>query len=97
MRVRKRRFLVLDMLRESADRAGATGIARGVLVMLCGIDLRALQAVRIIDVQRFPFRVKVDGGGSRLAMAVARALRAAKGKLDFSADRGRIDVDNSGF
>src|SRR6266403_1562247 len=67
------------------------------LTVFSGIHLCALQAVRVVDIERLPFRVEVDGGGSSFAVAVAGVLGASKRKLNFSADCGRIHVDDAGF
>src|SRR5258708_3661224 len=61
------------------------------------INLCALQAVLVVDIERLPFRVEVDGGRSSFAVAVAGVLGSSKRKLNFSADCGRIHVDNAGF
>jgi len=44
-----------------------------------GIDLCALQAVGIVDIERLPFGVEVDGGGSGFTVAIAGVLPASKG------------------
>ena len=46
--------------------------------LLLGVDLRALEATGVVDVDRLPLREDVEGGLARLAVAVARVLRAAE-------------------
>src|SRR5882762_8643678 len=67
------------------------------LTVFSCIHLCALQAVGVIDIERLPFGVEVDGGRSGFAVAVASFLCPSKGKLDFRSDRGRIHVDDAGF
>src|SRR5579859_3172296 len=60
------------------------------------IDLRALQFVRKIDVDRFPLGVKINRPKAALAMSVAGGLGAAKGQMHLSANRWRIYIRDTG-
>src|SRR6478672_4411530 len=66
--------------------------------VLCGeprlvfpVDLRFLQLVGVIDVDRLPLRVEVDCADAALAVSVASGLGTAEGQMDLRTDRGRID------
>src|SRR5580658_4856878 len=58
------------------------------------VDLRALQLVRVVDVDGFPSGEEVEGAEA-FTVAVASALDAAEGKMDFCTDGGSIDVSDS--
>src|SRR5215470_2745770 len=56
------------------------------------IDLRALQAVRVVDVKRLPLAVEFDSANSAFAVAVACRLCSAKRQVHFRADGRRVHV-----
>jgi hypothetical protein len=60
------------------------------------VDLGFLQAVGIVDVDRLPLGVKVDGAETAFAMTVAGGFYAAEGLLDFGANRGGVELVYSG-
>ena len=64
---------------------------------LPGIDLRPLQAVGIIYVDRFPRCVKIQRAGAAFAMPVAGLLDTAEGQMHFSPNGRRVDVSDAGF
>src|SRR6516165_10355790 len=47
------------------------------IVLFGGIDLSALQLVRVVDINRFPLRVEVDGAQAAFAMTVAGGFSTA--------------------
>ena len=55
-----------------------------------------LQAVRVIDIDCFPLGVKIECANSAFAVAVARLLDPAEGKMDLGSDGGCIDVGDPG-
>ena len=59
--------------------------------------MRALQAVRIVDIQRFPVGIKIESGDARFAMPVACILRASEGQMRFCADGRSVHVDDAGL
>ena len=61
------------------------------------VDLRALQRPGVVDVDRLPLREDVERGLPRLAVAVARLLRAAERQVHLGADRAGVDVRDAGL
>src|SRR5580692_10833497 len=61
------------------------------------VDLGALQAIGIIDVERLPLGVEIESGHAGFTVAVAGILDSAEWQMRFGADRGRVHVDDSGF
>src|ERR1700739_3746565 len=61
------------------------------------IDLRALQFVRIIDIDRLPLREEINGRHGRFAMPVPGLLGAAERQMSFRADGRSVDVNNPGI
>src|SRR6202035_3863455 len=59
---------------------------------LPAVDLRFLQRVRVIDVYRLPFSIKVNRADASLAMAIAGGFGAAEGQVNFRPDRRSIYV-----
>src|SRR5580658_6456301 len=59
------------------------------------VDLGALQAVTVVNVDGLPLGVEIQCCFARLTMAVAGVLDSAEGQMRFGADRGRVDVHNS--
>src|SRR5262245_37614233 len=62
---------------------------------LC-VDLGALEAATVIDVNRLPLGEELERTQACLAVAVAGAARAAEGQLDLRADGAGVDVDDAG-
>src|SRR5215471_18675042 len=60
------------------------------------IDLRALQLIRIVDVDRLPLCIKVDSAQSAFAMPVARGLGPAERQVHLGADGRRVYVSDAG-
>src|SRR5580658_558987 len=60
------------------------------------VDLRALQLVRVVDVDGFPSGEEVEGAEA-FSVAVAGALDAAEGEMDFGAYGGCVDVGDACF
>src|SRR4029077_18894342 len=60
------------------------------------VDLRLLQAVGVVDVDRLPLGVKIDSAEAAFAMAVAGGFYTAKGQGDFRANRRRVDGGYAG-
>src|SRR5258706_515006 len=58
------------------------------------IDLRALEFVRVVDVESLPLGVEVDGSDGGFAMAVASLLGSAERQVCFRTDGWRVDVDD---
>src|SRR5579862_1783194 len=75
-----RRCMELPLTRRSVDQDAS------------GVDLRALQAPGVVDVDRLPLREDVERGLARLAVAVARVLRAAEREMHFRTGRAGVDV-----
>src|SRR6266481_288106 len=69
-------------------------VATAAILFKC-INLRALQAIRVIDVHRFPLSIKVNSADSPFTMSVAGGLGAAKGQMHFSANGGSVDIGNA--
>src|SRR5437588_8875205 len=61
------------------------------------VDLRALQLVGIINVERLPFAVEINNRAAAFAMAVAGGFGAAKGQMHLCADGGRIYISDAGI
>src|ERR1700687_256800 len=61
------------------------------------IDLRLLERVGVIHIDRLPLGVKVNRADAALAMAVAGGLRAAEREVNFGADGRSIDVSDAGL
>src|SRR5947209_20139387 len=59
------------------------------------VNLRALQFAAVVNVDRLPLGEDVEDLSARLAVAVARGLRAAEGEVDFRADGRGVDVEDS--
>src|SRR5712692_5289718 len=60
------------------------------------VNLGALQAVGIINVDGLPLREEINRGDGCFAVAVSGLLGSPKGQMGFSADRGGIDVYDAG-
>jgi hypothetical protein len=54
------------------------------------VNLGLLYLAGEIDIDRFPLREYIQGGGAGLAMTVTRLFGAAERKMYFGADRRRI-------
>src|SRR5438270_10282386 len=63
--------------------------------LLSCINLGALQAAAVVDINRLPFGELIEGHRAGLAMTVAGILYAAEGKLDLGADGWGVDVDDA--
>src|SRR5262249_30590612 len=61
------------------------------------VNLSALQAVRVINVNGLPLRVKIDCAQAAFAMAVARGLGSAEREMYFRADGRRVHIGDSGI
>src|SRR5690349_11951713 len=61
------------------------------------VDLGLLKLARIVDVNRLPFRERVDHGRAAFAVAVPGFLHAAEGELHFGADGRAVHVGNAGL
>src|SRR5207249_9498765 len=61
------------------------------------VDLGFLQAVRVVDVDRFPFSAEINGANAAFTVAVACGFHAAEREVYFSANGGSIDVSNAGL
>src|ERR1017187_1957058 len=66
-------------------------------VSVFSVDLRLLQLVRIVDVNRLPLGVEVDGANSAFAMTVPGRLGSTEGQVYLGADGRSVDVGNSGI
>src|SRR5438105_1294746 len=62
-----------------------------------GVDLGALELAGVVDVDRLPLGEYVERRLARLAVAVARLLRAAEREVDLGADRAGVDVRDPGL
>ena len=60
------------------------------------VNLGLLYLAGEIDIDRFPLRENIQGGGAGLAMTITRLFGAAERKMYFGADRRRIDIENAG-
>src|SRR5256885_13452497 len=85
----------------NAVKEPSTQVGRGVREqqstgLLRVVDLRALQLIGVVDVQRLPLGVEVDGGDGCLAMAIAGLLGAAKGQMRLGPNGRRIDINDAG-
>src|SRR5690242_21595689 len=65
-------------------------------VLFGDVDLRLLQAPRVVHVQGLPLGEDVERGLAGLAVAVAGLLRAAERQVDLGADRAGVDVCDPG-
>ncbi len=63
--------------------------------LIFAINLGLLQLVRIVDVNRFPLRVEVDGANPALAVAVASRFGTAERQMHLGADGGGVDVSDA--
>src|SRR5260370_14683830 len=72
-------------------------VQRSSTSLLRPIDLRLLERVGVIHIDRLPLGVKVNRADAALAMAVARCLRAAEREVNFGADGRSVDVGDAGF
>jgi hypothetical protein len=61
-----------------------------------GVDLRALQAPAVIDIDRFPFAKGVERSLPSFARAVTGASGATERKLHLAADRAGVDIHDTG-
>jgi hypothetical protein len=59
------------------------------------VNLGLLQLAAIVGVDDLPLGKDIQAGNACLAMAVARATRAAKGELDLGPCSARIDVEDA--
>src|ERR1051326_7046718 len=66
------------------------------VTLLASVNLGLLQTVRVIHIHRLPLGIEINGAGAAFAMSVAGGFGAAEGKMDFGADRRRIDVSDAG-
>src|SRR5437868_14925562 len=66
-------------------------------LLLRPVDLRPLQAVRVIHVNRLPLRVEIDRAYAAFTMAVTGSLHATERQVHFGADGGCVDVSDTGF
>src|ERR1044072_8907319 len=76
----------------SASRTRSSASAGTKTTSLRVVDLSLLQLARVVDVDRLPLAEDVERGLARLAVAVARVLRAAEREVHLGADRARVDV-----
>src|SRR5258705_4688902 len=67
------------------------------LRLLGVVDLRPLEPARVVDVDRLPLGKDIEGRLPRLAVAVARVLRAAERQVHLGARRARVDVRDPGL
>src|SRR5581483_5798619 len=65
--------------------------------LFSGVDLRALQLVGVIDVDRLPLGVEINRADATFAMAVAGGFHSAERQVHFRADRGSIDISDAGI
>src|SRR6185369_7661822 len=72
-------------------RIRTVGAAGSLLV----VNLGPLQPTAEVDVDRLPFRVRVEGGVAGLAMAVAGLLPTAEREVDLGARRAGVDVHDA--
>src|SRR5580700_3665005 len=61
------------------------------------INLRALQPIRIINVNRLPLRIKIQRRFARFAMPVAGIFDPAKRQMRFRTNRRRVHINNPGL
>src|SRR4051794_16311409 len=61
------------------------------------VDLGALEAPGVVDVDRLPLRIGVKRRVPGFAMAVAGALHAAEREVRLGADRAGVDVNDAGL
>src|SRR5258708_31247445 len=59
------------------------------------VNVGPVQTVRVVNVNGFPLREKINRGDGRLAVAIAGLLGAAKWEMRFGADGGGVDVDDA--
>src|ERR1700744_3309470 len=81
----------------AAERALQLPRLRFLSQSLSCVDLRSLQAVGIVDVDRFPRGIKIERAGAAFAMPVAGLLHSAKGQMHFSSNGRRVDISDAGF
>src|SRR5207302_9230920 len=67
------------------------------LHFILAVNLGALQAIGVVDVERLPLGIEVQRRIARLAMAVAGLFCASKGQMDLRPNGRRVYVDNSGM
>src|SRR5690242_9791535 len=59
------------------------------------VDLRPLEAAAVVDIDRLPLGEELQRAKASLAMAIARAARAAEGQLNLRANGPRVDIDDA--
>src|SRR3954468_5300426 len=65
--------------------------------LFAGIDLRALQAVRVIHVHGLPLRIEIDGADATFAVSVPCSLYPPDRQVDLRADGRRVHVRDAGI
>src|SRR5690242_11045499 len=60
------------------------------------VNLRPLQLVRIVDIERLPLGIEINGRNRRLAVTVAGLLCAAERQVRLRSDGRRIHIDDAG-
>src|SRR5687768_16360833 len=60
------------------------------------VDLRALEAAGVIDIERFPLAEDIQHLRTALAVAVAGAFGAAERQVNLGANRWRVNIHDPG-
>src|SRR5579863_10173568 len=92
---RNHKLCVLRVLCGFGERR-RTNDRRPTTVLIYPVDLRLLQFVGVIDVNRLPLGVEIDRSKSAFAVSITGGLHPTKRQVNFGADGWRVNIRNSG-
>src|SRR5580704_18911323 len=62
---------------------------------ILAVNLGALQAIGVVDVERLPLGIEIQSRVARFAMPVPRLLRSPERQMNLRADGGSVYVNNA--
>src|ERR1700758_1593472 len=74
-----------------------TSVSSVVSGLVFAVDLRFLQFIGVVDIDRLPLGVEVNRADAALAVSVASGFGTAEGQMDLRANRRGIDVGDAGI